>query len=146
MNYLAVESLIIDRLTAEVPALRAVLSADALTDLTEGVQTTPAAYVLYDGDDVPSTDGKRAGDGARQLVSQRWLVVLAVRNARGGADAREDAGPLLTQILAALAGYHPQPAPPAQVYRPLKRAQAPRPGYHAGYGYFPLLFTTEVLT
>lgn len=146
MNYLALEPLIIDRLKTEVPTLRAVLSADALADLAEGVQTTPAAYVLYDGDDVPSADGKRAGDGARQLVSQRWLVVLAVRNARGGSDAREDAGPLLTQILAALAGYHPQPAPPSQVYRPLKRAQAPRPGYHAGYGYFPLLFTTEVLT
>lgn len=145
-NYLALEPLIIARLQSQVTGLRAVLSADDLADLATGVQTTPAAYVLYDGDDVPATPAMRAGDGARQLITQRWLVVLAVRNARGGADAREDAGPLLSQCLTALAGHHLQPTPPAHIFRPLKRAQAPRPGYADGFGYFPLLFTTEVMT
>lgn len=143
-DYLAAEPLLIARLRAAVAGFRAVLGAADLDGVAEGAQTVPAAHVIYDGDALPGGDASRGGAGAAQMVAQRWLVVVAVRNVRQAATgdgARGEAGPLISQTLAALSGWQPSPS-----FRPLRRVAGPRPGYNAGFGYFPLLFEAQLVT
>lgn len=138
-NYLSAESLIIERLRTQVTGVRAVLSAADLAGVEEAKQVTPALHVLYDGDDL----GDRAADGADGIVRQRWLVIVAVRNARGqasGAGAREVAGPIILQVLAALGGWQPD-----EEHGELVRIAAPRPAFSpGGFAYFPLAFHTAI--
>ena len=97
----------------------------------------PAAFVGYDGDVI----GAMAGDGFAHVAAQRWLVVLAVGNYRRADTAKgvvEAAGPLLAQLMAALNGWKPEG------FSELKRQVAPRPGYRAGVGFFPLMFSIDV--
>lgn len=54
---------------------------------------------------------------------------------KGVVDA---AGPLLTQLVQALSGWKPAG------FTELIRQAAPRPGYRAGVGFFPLVFTTNL--
>lgn len=133
----------IDRLQAEI-GVRILSSAD-LAGLQESAQITPAIHVLYDGDELMAGEGAQAEQGAVQLIRQRWLVVVTVRNARAiqsGAGARSDAGPLITAALQAVSGWRA-----GEDYGPLERAVgAPAPLYTAGYAYFPLLFTTVIET
>ncbi len=141
-NHLAMEALLIERLKTEVPDFLAVLGMADLASMQEAGQPAPAAHVIYQGDSIPGGDS-RAGNGAAQVVAQTWLVVVAVRNVRdtkGGAAAREDAGPLISKTLAALSGWA------APGFRPLRRVNAPRPGFNAGYGYFPLAFEAKLIT
>lgn len=143
-DYLSAEAPIIARLRAEVSGLRTVLGAADIAELEEAAVPTPAAFVIYDGDEIPEGEGARAGAGTAQRVTQRWYVVVAVRNARdalGGSAARAEAGPLISQAIAALAGWQP-----TADHRPLRRAGAVPPGFSKGFGYFPILFTTEVVT
>lgn len=146
-DYLALEPVIIDRLESEVTELVLVGSAPDLDGLAEGRQATPSAYVIYGGDQVPTNDRRISDAGKRHVITQRWFVVLAVRNVRdtvSGSGVRSDAGPLLSKIITALAGE--KPWVPVSGIRPLRRAGAPRPSYRAGYGLFPLLFTADVIT
>ncbi|ATG73679.1 hypothetical protein AN401_07250 [Zobellella denitrificans] len=148
-DYLAAEGLIVTRLEAQladVAGLKILRPAD-LAGVAELAQHTPAVHVLYGGDVVstpPTVD-----QGNYQPLRQRWLVVLAVRNATRtgggqltGQQVRESAGPLLSQIIAALGGWRP-----GQGYGPLVRVAAPAPAYRpGGYGYFPLQYETVLLT
>lgn len=97
----------------------------------------PAAFVGFDGEAI----GDMTGGGTDYVVAQRWLVVLAVGNLRN-ADTQQgvvaDAGPLLTQLAQALSGWKPQG------FTELIRQAAPRPGYRAGVGFFPLVFATDM--
>lgn len=140
-NYLAAEALLIERLHATVSGVRKIYSAAELAGVEEQAQTTPALHVVYSGDVLDDS----AARGRGQVVAQEWLVVTAVRNARdqqGGVAAREDAGPLLTQVIEALSGWSPGPG-----FDPLRRINAPRPAYRpGGYAYFPLGFSTKVIT
>ncbi len=143
-DYLAAEQLLIARLRSAVPGFHAVLGAADLDGVAEAGQTVPAAHVIYDGDALPGGDAARGGAGAAQMVAQRWMIVVAVRNVRqtlSGDGARGEAGPLISQTLAALSGWQPSPA-----FRPLRRVPGPRPGYNAGFGYFPLLFEAQLVT
>lgn len=143
-NYLEAEGLIIARIKAEVSGLKAVLPAADLAGVAENAQPSPAVHVIYAGDQVPGSDNQRSTSGALQKVTQQWYAVVAVRNARtqtSGAAARETAGPIITQVLAALAGWQP-----ADAFKPLKRVNAPPPKTIGTFAYFPLLFTTEVYT
>ena len=140
-DHLMAEPLLIARIEDQVPDLRAVLSAADLAGVKAASQVTPAVHVLYGGDDVPTREGDRGWTGKPQKILQRWMAVVAVRNARTqrtGAAAREDAGPLLSQLIGALAGFQLDPA-----LGPLKRIPAPQPAYDAGFAYFPTLWTTE---
>ncbi len=129
---------IIDRIKAQVPALHAVLAAWDLATVVERSQVTPAAFVIYDGEEPVDS----AGNGKRILEDQRFIVVLAVRNSidvLGGTGAREDALALRGAILAALSGWQPTPQ-----HRALQRAKgAPRPHYTTGYAYLPTVFETR---
>lgn len=141
-NHLALEGLLIERLKSAVPEFRAVPGMADLAAMQESSQITPAAHVIYWGDTVPS--GNSAGQGSAQMVAQTWMVVVAVRSARdtrGGSGAREEAGTLMSDVIQALSGWMPGPG-----YLPMRRVNAPRPGFSAGFGYFPLAFETRFVT
>ena len=133
VNHLALEPLLIARIKAAVPGFRAVLGMADLASMQEAGQTTPAAHVIYQGDAYPPGAGS-----STRLVEQTWLVVVAVRNVRdtvGGSAAREEAGVLISQVLTALSGWRCAPEE-----KPLTLVTPPRPGFNAGYAYFPLAF------
>jgi len=138
-----VEAALIAHIGDTVGSLKKVLGAADLAGVQERQQVTPAVHVIYQGDDVPTGQHDRGYFGSPQVVHQRWLVAVAVRNVRGireGTAMREEAGPILAQVITALEAWQP-PAP----WRPMKRAPSPPPWYSNGFGYFPLLFTTEVV-
>jgi hypothetical protein len=92
-----------------------------------------AAYVMWDGERfssvVPSV-------GTVDVV-QTWLVVLHVRHASAlDKDARNGmAGPLLSRLHKALAGWTPEGA-----FRPLQRVNGGRPSYTAQSALYVLAF------
>lgn len=139
-DWLAPGALIVERLRAEVPALRLVAAIDELNDLDARAKQTPAAFVAYDGDRL----AEATPSGCSEAGAQRWLVVLAVRNARAGGDNAglpQHAGPLLPQIANALRGWAPGDAG-----RGLRRASGPRPGYSTAFAYYPLAFELPFVT
>lgn len=144
-NYLELEPLIVARIEAQVPGLRKVFGMAELATIRErAVQFSPCACVVYDGDSVPAGEAARGGQGVAQAVLQRWVVWLIVRNVRDGKDgaaARTDAGPLLSLLIKALAGWTPTPP-----FRPLRRGNAPRPLFEDGAIHFPVLFEAPLIT
>ena len=130
---------IIAKLKADIPEVSGrVYSAAELEDIKEAQQITPAIHVIHAGDSICS----RSGDGSTQMFDQEYFVILAIRNAatqKTGEAARADAGEILCKILKTLQGFKPH-----SDCDPLKRTNAPSPGYGAGYGYFPLAFTTRL--
>lgn len=129
---------IVDRIKAEVPALKAVHAVWDLASVVEQSQVVPAAFVIYDGEEPIDS----VGNGKRVMEDQRFIVVLAVRNSRdvlSGAGVREGALALRASLLAALSGWQPTPD-----HRPLQRAKgAPPPRYTTGFAYLPTFFTTR---
>lgn len=142
-DYLAAEDAIRQRLEAEVTAARAVLASAELASMQERGQITPALHVIYGGDTVPTGPGQ-VDDGRYHVIHQRWLVIVAVRSARGqqtGTGARDEAGPLMTAVMQALAGWRPLPE-----LGTLRRASAPGPAYSpGGYAYFPTAWDVPLI-
>lgn len=139
-NYLIAEQLIVERLTTRLRGVKKVLAAADLAGVAESSQTTPAVHVVYQG--YRPTQEKE--DGATQQTEQTWLVVVAVRNVRDTRAAtatREDAGPIMLDCLRALQGWLP-----SKEHSRLKLSTAPQAGYRAGFGYFPMAFTTKLIT
>lgn len=144
-DYLALEGLIVARLAAQtaMPAKR-VLTAPDIEQVEEARQTTPAYHVIYAGDRAPSGGGG-AARSRYQVVEQLWLVVVAVKNVRDvrrGQAAREQAGPWVTELIAALQGWRP-----GDDYNELQRdLGAPPAAYQAGYFYVPTLWAVTFST
>lgn len=141
-NYLALETLIQERLKDQVKGLQSVKASSDLDDASAQNQVTPAAYVIYAGDRVVDAPSGRAGRGAAQSVYQTWLVMVATRYRKNYKGPAEDAGKLLYQIIKALAGWQAGLDYP----RPLRRTNAPKPEYLSGYGYFYLGFEAQLIT
>lgn len=140
-NFLSAEPLIVARLEAKVPGVK-VFSAADLAGVAEAKQTTPALHVLFSG--YRPTRQQEGSHGRIQEGEQTWFVVAAVRNLRSpqtGEHAREEAGPVLATVLAALQGWKPSTG-----HGPLELAPGARAGFKNGFGYFPLAFTTKVVT
>ena len=144
-DYLAAGPLIEARIHDKVSGVKRI---EGIADLTAWLEDEadfekqvsgklPAAFVGFDGESI----GDMAGDGFAHVAGQRWLVVLAVGNYRR-ADTNKGvvdvAGPLLSSLLQALNGWKPVG------FTELIRQAAPRPGYRAGVGFFPLVFVTNV--
>lgn len=93
--------------------------------------------VLWAGDRIPVAEAGRASAGASQQVFQRWLVMLGISNVGKQPDARNvAAGPLLSQVHKALAGWTPEGAA-----RAMQRAQAPlQPTFTDSKAVYPLGF------
>lgn len=144
-HYLAAEQLIVERIRAQMPDLKNVFGMADLASIQDNAsQFAPCVCVVYDGDEVPQGDSARAGAGAAQVVQQRWVAWLIVRNVRSaarGEAARSEAGPMLSALLSALAGWSPGPD-----YRPLRRGSSPRPLYLTGTLHFPVLMLAPLIT
>lgn len=146
-DYLAAGGLIEARIRASVPDIKrvaalgnlyALLEAEPEDFLKQVSGKLPAAFVGFDGEAI----GDAAGDGISHVALQRWLIVLVVGNYRQADRAEgvvDAAGPLLSQLLVALTGWRPVG------FSELMRQAAPRPGYLAGVGFFPLVFATTLV-
>lgn len=135
-DYLFIGPLIEQRLRAQLP--------DIPVDLCETVEQVLAAdkrqrvlMVLWASDRVDSNPDGQARAGASQMLHQRWLVMLGLANAGRTADARNlAAGPVLSQVHKALAGWTPEGAG-----RALRRANAPlQPTFTSTKAVYPLGF------
>ncbi|MBF0182790.1 MAG: hypothetical protein HQM06_00170 [Magnetococcales bacterium] len=141
MNDLFVaQDLLINRLTEQVNGLRVVQGLRDSAAMQEKPGTTPAAYVMYDGQDV------RMQAGGAQVVDQKWLVILVTRSLRDApaavapAATRQEAGPLLIHLCRALLGWRPTMA-----FGPLTLLNAPNPSFRDGFSYYPLRFATRTV-
>lgn len=143
-DYLELEPLIKARLAEKVSGVH-VLSAADLEGVAVAAQKAPALHVLYDMEDIPEGEGDRSSNGATQIVFQRWLVVVAVRNVAdttAGTAARTQAGPLLWSVIAHMSGWKP-----GDRWSPFRRARAPfKPGFAEGFYFVPTLWRTKVVT
>ncbi|WP_153116025.1 phage tail terminator protein [Rhodocyclus tenuis] len=140
-DFLADEEAIVERLKAAVPALRHVEERVDTESAAGQDSPSPAAFVEYIGSRLPQGDGAQAGDGLLQEIQLGFMVTLVVR--RAGSDGRRlrrEAGPLISEIFQALAGWLPD-----QEGRPLSCAAINRPAYKQNYAYFPLVFQRPLI-
>ncbi|MFZ6872865.1 phage tail terminator protein [Undibacterium sp. Di27W] len=138
-DYLFIEKPLIARVKEEMPGLQGVYACANLADLATQQQITPAAHVIYVGDD-PSTS-PQGTLGKTQAVIQLWAVILAVYDAdpkNTGEGARRIAGPLIASLLRAVCGWKPD-----DTVKPLVRSRPVPPHYANGYGYYPFVFKAE---
>lgn len=137
-NHLSAEQLLIDQIKARVPEFKAVLDAGDLEDVEEQAQIVPACHVLYGGD----YPGQTAGRGTATRIDQHWQLFICVKNAKTAKTARQEAGALITKVIEALSGWTP-----SINHGPVTLVPTGQPaGYSAGFAYFPLRFSTEVVT
>ena len=139
-NWLALEphllALIAQAVQGMSPAVHVLTSAD-LADVKESAQKTPAVHLVYGGFRIAEDMG------ASWLLQHKWYAVVVVRNVatqRSGQAARQDAGPMVTQVMGGLAG--------AQVpgaTRALTLATPPPASYRAGHQYIPSAFEAETI-
>lgn len=137
-TFLALESVLVERLKNELPENVHVLTAAELSGVKENNQSVPAVHVIYGPSPVKAVNP----NGRSALIEQTWYTVVAVRNVRNvreGTDARIDASELADKVLAALMGWKATPAD-----QPLMLATPPLPGYSAGFMYLPLAWKAEV--
>ena len=139
-NWLALEphllALIAQAVQGMSPAVHVLTSAD-LADVKESAQKTPAVHLIYGGYRI-------AEDlGTAWRLAHKWYAVVVVRNVatqRSGQAARQDAGPMVTQVMGVLAG--------AQVpgaTRALTLATPPPASYRAGHQYIPTAYEAETI-
>lgn len=138
VNLLSAGPLIVARLKAQIPELcNNVFSSGDLEGVTEDQQIVPAVHVVYNGDRISDSQGMKC--------EQEWYVIVVVRNTNAMAESESvqlDAGTLALKVIKALRGWSPTDEREHSV---LKRVTGVRPGFHAGFGYFPLCFTTTVI-
>lgn len=133
LDYFDAADALAARLRAAMPQVRSVRTASSLAEVAYLTPDAPAIILCWDGD-VP-----QPGADCLQPVEQRWIVAVAVRSAKdaaGGSGVLEAAGPLVSAVLAALLNFRPDLPGAGR----LRRVEAPRPGFDAGYGLFPLAF------
>lgn len=142
-NFLAAEPLIIARLRAALPADVHVLAAADVAAVSAEQQPTPAVHVLYSG--YEATD---ASTGAFATIEQSWLTVVVTRNVadiESGFHARQAAGPLAAQVIAALHRHRLRSAEGRPMgARPLQIDTPPSPGFADGRFYLPLAWRCPV--
>lgn len=130
--FASTEQQILNRLRERMPGVT-VEPLRELERVPELRQKAPAVFVIYDG----FTVGDAVGNGGVQQIRQDWFVVCAAKSARGNGDtnaARDMAGELCEQVLAALLGFHLGGG------RYLRLSDAPGPEYDGGYCHVPLAF------
>lgn len=128
------EQKIIDRLREKLPADVHIAPMREIERVPEMRQKAPAVWVIHDG----YTVGEVIPPGSVQRIRQEWFVVVAAKSARGNGDpnaARDQAGEICEQVLAALLGYHLGGG------KYLQLGDAPGPEYSGGYVHVPLAFS-----
>lgn len=139
-NWLALEphleALLQSAVAGASPAVHVLTAAD-LADVKESAQKTPAVHLIYGGYRV-------AEDlGTAWRLAHTWYAVVVVRNVatqRTGKAARQNAGPLVAQVVGALVGANPTGA-----VRALTLLSPPPASYNAGHQYIPSAFEVETI-
>lgn len=131
-DYLFMQSVICERLRLHTQW--DVRGIDSLAQATENDVRDAVVYVLYEGEKVED----RAGNGTSQMIRQRYCAMLALANATQNDEAARNsmAGPLLSKMHHALAGWAPEQA----LGRTLKRTNGRVPMYSPNVGLYPLTF------
>lgn len=139
-NYLALEGDIEAQLRAELvterDVARAVYTASQLPELTETTIQLPAVGLHLRRERIQNPSGQ-ADDGWEHAVTQEWQATVLVSNKGDSQRARDQAGPLITATIQALAAYRPR-----QTAAPLRRVEAPAPRYEPRLLIWPLVFET----
>lgn len=135
-DYLFIGPLLQQRLLDQVPDVPVDI-IETPDQALESDRRELVLQVLWAGDAFDGGDRGNARAGASQMVQQRWLVLLAMNNVARPADARQvKAGPLLSSIHRAVAGWEPRGA-----QRTFRRAQSPlRPILTKAKAVYPLGF------
>lgn len=148
MSFLDPEQLICARLLQRVQQLDEaeawptrvpkVLTAADAANVEEQSQLAPAYYVVLES----YAPTQEVGRGGVQQIEQQWVIYVVVRNAQGhasGQGVRDDAKQMIDVVLAALCGWRP-----SAEFTPLLMGTDTGPIYSdAGYGYFPVRFSTR---
>lgn len=130
--------MLVQRLKAELPELREVLSVDEVGAEVNGLKQYPGAMVLCDSLQPIGASGHAGVTRCDQL----WLVVLAVQPARRAAGrANTQLGPLISAAVRAVHGWSPEP----RALQPFAWERGPRPSYGA-LTLFPLMFRLAGVT
>lgn len=140
-DYLFMEPLLVERVKASVAGLRGVFTAPDLAAMAEQAQITPAAHVIYVGDETGTGAGDQGTMGKVQLVTQLWAVVIAVYYADAvdtGFGARHLAGPLIADLMRGLSGWTPE-----HNVKALTRGHPVQAHYANGFGYYPFVFRAQ---
>lgn len=139
-DFLAFGELLKKRMHETIAGVQAVKTASELAGIEEKALASPSIFVVYQGDRPP----KDSDQFATHYTTQRWLIVLAVRNKRdaaGGSGAQAEAGPMLAQIIHSMSAWQP-----GEGFRRPARVSAPAPGWTpGGFGYFPVAYECDVL-
>jgi hypothetical protein len=135
-DYLFLAPLIEARLLDQVPDIP-VDVCETADQVLKADTRQRVLMVLWAGDRIDTADGGNARAGASQLVHQRWLVMLGLKNVGRAPDARNTrAGPLLSKVHKALAGWTPDGAA-----RAMRRTNAPlQPTFTESKAVYPLGF------
>lgn len=142
MSITLIEAALVDRLRTrlvdDAHLVEVVYAHQEYADVPEAVMVTPSLAVIYNGYS-PGTAADQAG--LIQSIEFDWLVVVNVASAQQsdrGDGVRLVASPIIDAVFAALLGFRPLPK-----FRPMKLAPAPGAAVtDAGFGYYPLAFTT----
>lgn len=136
------KALLVDAESAPLVPLAHYFTPFGLAEMQESSQPSPAIHVIYAGDVVTS---EAVGQRSRTMINQRWLVILALRNARAQlrdtSELRLAAGVIVPFLLDALQGWAP-----AEWMRPLGRVSGPPAGYSSTFAYFPFMFEGRIVT
>lgn len=135
-NWFWFEPLAVARLKEKLPDLASkVFTAAEFPGLQDNeVPPAPALHLVYIGD----REGRKSARQDLEIVAQRWAVVIVVRNVRNltrGEGLREDAGPLIMQVVTALQGWRPVTASD-----PVRRLGSLGARYVNGFLYTPMIF------
>jgi hypothetical protein len=132
-NYFFAQAIIVARLQEALPQLP-VRAIDSLATATDNDVRDCVAYVLFEGERF--TDEQ--GNGLRNMVRQRYSVMLGLEHKRQNDEAtgNAQAGQLLSSLHNAISGYtHEQ-----LLTRTFKRTTGRAPIYTPGAALYPLTF------
>ena len=132
-DFFAVRDGIKAQIESEIAAIRKVYYAEDLAGIKEQGQIVPAAHILYGGYTPAQAERARVDI----TLDQTWVIVLALRQARG----EYGGGEILDQLVQVLHGYQPDAA-----VMKLELANSPfSPSYTPRAAYYPLAFSTRVI-
>ena len=138
-DFLSAEGLIIQRLK-DKSGISAVLSTTDLQGVSEKGQVTPAVHVIYGG----FSPAGKAGNPDVMKIKQSWMIIVTVRNVSSTNEAaavNQEAGPHIMNVIQSLQGHKL-----SVDHSDLELQSPPAPLIRAGFGYYPILFTTNVIT
>lgn len=132
----AIEQAIVERLQARLSPGTGVHTEHDVARVPDLRHKAPAVFVIFNGYSVLGSEA----NGRVVQIEQEWVVVCSALRASGRGDpmdARNRAGAIAADVLAALLGYH------LGCGRYVRLADAPGPEYEGGFCYMPLAFTVR---